>query len=103
MNIQALLKRAQRIRDLNNWQSLHTPKNLVMAGGVEMAELMEIFQWLSPEESRYLTLEQRDQASEEITDTFLHLLLLCTELGIDPEQTIEQKMRHNEKRFGCSL
>ena len=33
------------------WQPYHTPKNLVAALSVEASELVEIFQWLTPEES----------------------------------------------------
>ena len=29
-----------------DWQQFHTPKNLAMALSVEVAELMEHFQWL---------------------------------------------------------
>ncbi|MEB5273344.1 hypothetical protein RXR89_26560, partial [Pseudomonas aeruginosa] len=35
------------IRDRNDWRQFHSPKNLAMAASVEMAELVEIFQWLT--------------------------------------------------------
>jgi hypothetical protein len=34
-----------------DWHRFHTPKNLVMALSVEAAELVEHFQWATPEES----------------------------------------------------
>lgn len=34
-----------------NWNEFHNPKNLSMALIVEAAELVECFQWLTPEES----------------------------------------------------
>ncbi len=34
-----------------DWEQFHTPKNLAMALSVEASELMEIFQWLTPEQS----------------------------------------------------
>ena len=42
-----------------DWQQFHTPKNLAMALTGEAGELLEIFQWLTPEESANLTDEQR--------------------------------------------
>lgn len=30
-----------------DWQPFHTPKNLAMSVGIEAAELMECFQWLT--------------------------------------------------------
>lgn len=33
------------------WNQFHTPKNLSMALSVEGSELIEIFQWLTPDES----------------------------------------------------
>ena len=37
-----------------DWDGFHTPKNLLMALSVEVAELMEPFRWLTPEESSRL-------------------------------------------------
>ena len=34
-----------------DWKQFHTPKNLSMALSVEASELVEIFQWLTPEQS----------------------------------------------------
>lgn len=54
MNLEHLTERLHRIRDTNNWKRFHSPKNLAMAASVEMAELVEIFQWLSEDQSRQL-------------------------------------------------
>lgn len=34
------------------WQTFHIPKNLAMALSVEAAEIVELFQWLTPEQSQ---------------------------------------------------
>ena len=46
-----LQARLRNIAAERNWERFHTPKNLVMALGVEVAELAEIFQWMTPDES----------------------------------------------------
>ena len=42
-----------------NWDQFHTPKNLVMALSGEVGELIEIFQWLTPEQSQQLPPEKK--------------------------------------------
>ena len=37
--------------DERDWHQYHTPKNLAIALAVEVAEIMEIFQWLTAEQS----------------------------------------------------
>ena len=52
----------QQMRDFareRDWDQFQTPKNLVMALMVEAAELQEIFQWLTPEQSTQLNDKQR--------------------------------------------
>jgi NTP pyrophosphatase (non-canonical NTP hydrolase) len=99
MNITELTQRLHRIRDNNNWRGFHSPKNLAMAASVEMAELVEIFQWLSEEQSRQLGAQELAHAGEEVGDIVLYLLLLCAELGINMEQVVNAKLADNERRF----
>ena len=99
MNLEDLTARLHRIRDNNDWRGFHSPKNLAMAASVEMAELVEIFQWLSEQQSRQLTPEALQHAGEEVGDIVLYLLLLCAELGIDMAQVVSAKLADNERRF----
>ena len=46
--------------EARDWDQFHSPKNLSMALMVEVAELMEHFQWLSEEQSG--NLDQRKSA-----------------------------------------
>ncbi|MGH8355447.1 MAG: nucleotide pyrophosphohydrolase [Pseudomonas sp.] len=100
MNLDELTARLHAIRDSNDWKGFHSPKNLAMAASVEMAELVEIFQWLSEEQSRQLPAEQLAHAGQEVGDIVLYLLLLCAELGIDMEQAVRAKLADSERRFG---
>lgn len=99
MNLSELTQRLHAIRDQNDWQRFHNPKNLAMAASVEMAELVEIFQWLEPAEARALPAAQREHAGQEVADILMYLTLLCSELGIDMEQALEAKLADNERRF----
>ena len=99
MNLQELTQRLHQIRDNNDWRGFHSPKNLAMAASVEMAELVEIFQWLTEAQSRELPAEQLAHAGQEIGDVILYLVLLCGELGLDMEQVVRAKLADNERRF----
>ena len=99
MNLQELTQRLHQIRDNNDWRGFHSPKNLAMAASVEMAELVEIFQWQTEDESRQLSVDKLEHAGQEVGDILMYLLLMCSELGIDMEQALLDKLADNERRF----
>lgn len=99
MNIDELTRRLHAIRDHNDWRRFHSPKNLTMAASVEMAELVEIFQWRGEDESRALAPQQLAHAGEEIGDVVLYLLLLCSELGLDLDAVVRAKLADTERRY----
>lgn len=45
--------------EARDWDQFHSPKNLNMALMVEVAELMEHFQWLTEEQSGNLPLDKK--------------------------------------------
>ena len=59
--------------DEREWERFHAPKNVSMAMAIEVAELMEHFQWLSVEESRTLQNDSGKLAAvgEELADVFV--------------------------------
>lgn len=99
MNLDALTQRLYQIRENNDWRRFHSPKNLAMAASVEMSELLEIFQWLTEDQSRHLSAEQLEHAGQEVGDVVLYLLLLCSELGLDMDQVVRAKLADSERRF----
>jgi len=84
-----------------DWERFHTPKNLGMALSVEVAELVELFQWLTPEESETLadTPDGRAAIEDEIADIAIYLLRLADVLGIDVAAATAAKIGRNASRF----
>ncbi|GGW39389.1 nucleotide pyrophosphohydrolase [Streptomyces griseoloalbus] len=84
-----------------NWQPYHTPKNLVAALSVEASELLEIFQWATPEESVRVMddPETAHRVTDEVADVLAYLLQVCEVLGIDPLAALAAKIDRNERRF----
>lgn len=88
-----------------DWQRFHTPKNLVMALTGEVGELVELFQWLTPEESAAVMARpgQAERVREEVADVFAYLLQLADVLDIDLAATLREKVQKNGQRYPVSL
>ena len=87
----------ERIRDFvarRDWEQFHTPKNLAMALGAEVGELLALLQWRRPDES-----PDTEAAADEVADVLIYLLLLADSLGIDPVAAAMAKVERNEHRF----
>ena len=82
-----------------DWHRYHTPKNLVMALSVEAAELVEHFQWATPEESLALAPEKRAEVADEIADVLIYLTELADVLGIDPIDAVRAKIVKNAAKY----
>ncbi|MCK9389610.1 MAG: nucleotide pyrophosphohydrolase [Sulfuritalea sp.] len=82
-----------------DWHRYHTPKNLVMALSVEAAELVEHFQWATPEESQNLPAEKRAEVADEIADVLIYLTELADVLGIDPIAAAREKIVKNAVKY----
>lgn len=93
----------RRFADARDWQQFHTPKNLAMALSVEAAELLECFQWLTPEQSARLGAVDRRAVEEEVADVLLYLLRLSDVLDIDLLQAAQCKMRLNARKYPVSV
>lgn len=93
----------RRFAAARDWQQFHTPKNLAMALSVEAAELLECFQWLTPEQSARLSAGDRRAVEEEIADVLLYLLRLSDVLGIDPLAAAGRKMKLNARKYPVAL
>lgn len=97
-NIQAALRHFAAERD---WQPFHSPKNLATALVVEAAELAEIFQWMTPDESRQArdSIETKARIGDEIADVLLYLLQIADHTEVDVLQAVQGKLARNAERF----
>ena len=83
MNLTELQAELRRFAAERHWQPFHTPKNLAMALMVEAAELAEIYQWMTPDESQAAHLDPaiRRRVGEEVADVLLYLLQVAAMAG----------------------
>jgi dCTP diphosphatase len=85
--------------DERDWDKFHSPKNLTMALSVEVAELVEHFQWLTEEQSRDLSDEKRAAVADEIADIQIYLIRLADKLNLDIFNSVEKKIAKNELKY----
>ncbi len=70
-----------------------------MALSVEVAEIVEHFQWLTQAQSNNLNPAKLAEIKLEIADVMIYLTQLADRLGIDPVQAAVEKMRLNEEKY----
>ena len=70
-----------------------------MALSVEVAELLEHFQWLTQEQSRSAESIDTDEIATEIADIQIYLTMLADKLGVDIESAVNAKIDKNAKQY----
>lgn len=84
------------------WAQFHAPKNLAMALGIEAAELMEPFRWLTPEQSWEAARAGGAAAQtvrNELADVMLLAISLADYLGLDLVAITRDKLERNRARY----
>lgn len=97
--LEDIRQRAAKFADDRDWQPFQSPKNLAMALSVEVAELLEHFQWLTEAQSKNLEPEMLAEVADEIADVQLYLVRLADELNIDIVQSVANKADKNELKY----
>ena len=85
------------------WGKYHGPKNLAMAMVKEAAEVVEIFQWLTPAQAKALGPSQRAHLADELADTFIYLKKIGDHFGIDLVDAALAKMKKNALKYPAAL
>ena len=82
-----------------DWGQFHTPKNLAMALSVEVAELVEHFQWLRTGELQELDQRKLEGIRHEMADVLLYLVQLADRTGVDLRAAALEKLRMNAEKY----
>lgn len=99
--IEDLTAALRQFADERDWAQFHTPKNLVMALVGEVGELVEHFQWLTPDESVEVMKDDTSarRIAEELADVLIYLVRLADVLGVDLLEAARTKLESNAKRY----
>ena len=102
-DIDSLNERIRKFVEERDWEQYHSPKNLAMAMIVEASELVEIFQWMTEEESHNLEPDKLRRVEEEIADVTVYLMRIADQLNINLYEAIDRKLNLNEKKYPADL
>jgi len=95
-----LKRKLDKFLEERNWKEYHTPKNIAMSISIEAAELMEIFQWISPSALEVTTSKKlMTEIEDEIADIIIYTVSLARTLDIDIFEVVTEKMIKNNLRF----
>ena len=97
--MQKLQKAITLFAQERNWEQYHTPKNLSMALSVECSELLEIFQWMTPDQSCHPDAKTTDHIKEEIGDIMIYLTMIAKSFGVDPVLAATEKLVQNRQKY----
>ena len=70
-----------------------------MALSVEVAEVVEHFQWLNQAQSREMNPSKKEEIKDEIGDILIYLVNLADKMDIDPIRAAFDKIEKNRKKY----
>ena len=98
-SLKSLNAQLARFAAARDWDQFHNPKNLAMALAGEAGEVLEHFQWLTPDQAANLPAATRAEVALECADVLLFLLRLADKLDIDLAAAARKKLAINAKRY----
>lgn len=105
LDLDSLMKELKAFAEERDWDQFHSVKNLTMALSVEASELVELFQWLTEEQSNNAENDPKLKlkAEEEVADIFIYLLRVAEKLDIDLESAVKAKLKKNAEKYPVEL
>ena len=87
-----------------DWEQFHSPKNLSLAIGSEVGELMAHFRWMISKEEEDIALqgENKTEIAYEVADIMMLLLEFPRITNIDISKAVKEKLDINEIRYSVS-
>ena len=97
--IKAITERIKKFREERDWTQFHNHKDVALSLVLEAAEVLEHFQWKSPQEVDQHARECKDELADELADVAIYLFELADNLKINLPDAIDQKMLKNAKKY----
>jgi len=99
--VKELLACVQEFLREREWEKYHNPKDLAESICIEAAELLQLFQWVKPEESEQFKKNHSKVKliKEELADVVLYCLSMANVLDLDLTKTILDKIEQNKKKY----
>jgi len=104
VDLEKIKLKLREFAEERDWEQFHDPKNLSMALSVEVAELVEIFQWSKSgglDEIKDQNIKK--EIEREIADIFNYLVRLSDILNIDLEKASLNKIHENAEKYPVNI
>ena len=104
-NISYLSSQVREFLEERDWGKYHNPKDVAESISIEAGELLQLFQWVKPEDSLQFKSDSSkvQRIREELADVVLYCLSLASTLGIDLTTAILDKIKQNKVKYPASL
>jgi len=99
--VQDLIAQIESFVEERNWKKFHNPKDIAESICIEAAELLQLFQWIKPKESReFKNIPSKMQRiEEELADVVIYCLSIANTLDIDLTRAILNKLAQNKEKY----
>ena len=96
-----LEEQVKKFVEKRKWGIFHNPKDLAISLSIEVAELLENFQWRKEGEiTKLLKNEEfKRNLAEEIADIFIYLIILSNKVDINLLESIFKKIEKNKEKY----
>ena len=104
LDIDKLKESLNSFAKIRKWEKFHSPKNLSMAIAGEAGELLELFQWLTEQASIDLKKDivLKEKISYELADIILYTIQMASQLNINLNEAVLNKMIINNNKYPAS-
>ena len=99
--VEELIDNVREFLRERKWEKYHNPKDLAESICIEAAELLQIFQWISPQESEQFKNDPSkvQRIKEELADITIYCLSIANTLNIDLTRAILDKIEQIKTKY----
>ena len=98
-SIKELTEKIRKFRDERDWGKFHNHKDMALSLVLEAAEVLEHFQWKTPEEVKKHAESHKSEIADELADAAMYLFELAGNLGIDLGEAVLFKLKKNAEKY----
>jgi dCTP diphosphatase len=97
--IKVITAKIRKFRDARDWKQFHNHKDVALSLVLEASEVLEHFQWKSPEEVKEHGKSHKEDLADELADVAMYLFELADNLKIDLSKAMYNKMKKNALKY----
>lgn len=99
ISLEDLQANIRKFCDERDWGQFHNPKDLAISLTLEATEVLEHFQWKSPDEMSEHIVDKKTEVGEELADVLYWVLLLANKIDLNLTEAFQKKMDKNEIKY----